>query len=283
MPVAGLGSRFLPATKSTPKEMLPVVDKPLVAYAVEEAVKSGITRFVFITSRHKKSLEDYFDNNPEMELELAIAQKASLLEVLKQTRPQGVEFVFIRQPAPRGSGDAIWRAFRSVGKNPFGVMLPDELLVQNSSGPDMRQLMDVFNATGGKNVVGVQRVENPQNYGIVSIKDKLPGLNAWPVNKIVEKPKNNPPSDLGAVGRYVFNAQFWEHLSNNQHVGHGAEICLTDAMAAACTENDMVAALLDSKRFDCGSKQGYLQATVTLALERADLGPEFKEFLKAVL
>lgn len=284
LPVAGLGSRFLPATKSMPKEMLPVVDKPLVAYAVEEAVRAGIRTFVFVTSRHKKSLEDYFDDHPEMAQELAAAQKADLQEVLAQTRPAHCQFYFVRQTEPRGTGDALFRAQALVQDQPFAVLFPDELMLEAPGNAGaLSELVQAFEATGGKSVLGVVDVpaEQTRAYGIVE-----PGrwLNADRCEAlgIVEKPKNQPPSTLATVGRYIFSAGFMQRLAVIQDQLHGREVFMTDAIAAACAAGDVVAQRMSAERFDCGSKQGYLQAQLAFALRRPELADELKAYLHKV-
>lgn len=281
MPIAGLGSRFLPATKSIPKEMLPVVDRPLIAYAVEEALQAGIREFVFVTSRSKKALEDYFDVNPEMQAELEAAGKEDLLKELRQTVCSSASYIFLRQPQPRGTGDALWRAHPVVGERPFGVMFPDELLLAKDGLPNaMTQLVRAYE-THGKGAIGVMPVQNPSAYGVVALAEAL-APNCSLVEGIVEKPKVNPPSNLAAVGRYVFAGGFMRHLGAIQDRVHGREVYLTDAIELACKERTMSCVTLQAQRFDCGSKLGYAQANLALALAREDFGEELCQYALAL-
>lgn len=282
LPVAGLGSRFLPATKSVPKEMLPVVDKPLVAYAVEEALQAGVREFVFVTSRHKKALEDYFDDHPEMQAELEAAGKAALLQELRQTRCAGASYYFVRQTEPRGTGDAVWRAQALVGSRAFAVLFPDELLVAPVGDPSALQQLVQAHARDGRGALGVLPVNNPQDYGVVELAGPLQGHQAQ-VRHIVEKPKEKAPSNLAVVGRYVFAAGFMGHLERIQNTMHGREVYLTDAIEAACAQGQMNAVELRAQRFDCGSKLGYAQANVALALARPELDGPLRAYLTQLL
>lgn len=283
LPVAGLGTRFLPATKSIAKEMLPVVDKPLVAYAVEEALRAGIRTFVFITSRHKKSIEDYFDEHPEMASELEAAGKEHLLEVLSQTLPRNATFLFQRQWAPNGTADAVYRAQPVVRDAPFAVLFPDELMVDRGV-PALGELIEVYAKTEGKSVIGVVEVpkhETP-SYGILKPGCAI-GTGVFNVEGIVEKPKYDPPSNYAAIGRYVFSAGFMREVYAVHQVLHGRETCLTDAVERAAQQDRVVAKVITARRFDCGSKQGYMQAACAIALQRADLGPGLETFLRKEL
>lgn len=281
-PVAGLGTRFLPATKSIPKEMLPVVDKPLMAYALEEAYRAGIRQFVFVTSRHKKALEDYFDDHPEMQEELEAAGKAELLDVLKQTRPRDASFFFTRQNQPRGTGHALYCAEPLVREQAFAVLFPDELMVDEGQ-PALGELVSAYARTGFS-VLGVMDVpvEQTRSYGIVVPSETL-DTDLVLASGIVEKPKSNPPSRLATVGRYVFAPGFMQRLAAIQDIVHGREVYMTDAIQAAAEAGQVVAKTMSAQRFDCGSKQGYLQANAYLAMRHPELGPEFREFVSVAL
>lgn len=283
LPVAGLGSRFLPATKSVPKEMLPVVDKPLVAYAVEEALQAGVREFVFVTSRHKKALEDYFDDHPEMQAELEAAGKAALLQELRQTRCADASYHFVRQTEPRGTGDAVWRAKAVVGERPFAVLFPDELLVAPAGEWSALQQLERAHARFGLGALGVLPVDNPQDYGVVELDGPLDASGLAHVRHIVEKPKGVAPSNLAVVGRYVFAAGFMTHLERIQQTLHGREVYLTDAIEAACARGQMNVVQLQAQRFDCGSKLGYAQANIALALARPELGAPLRAYLSQIL
>lgn len=262
-PVAGLGTRFLPATKAMPKEMLPIVDKPLIQYAVEEAAAAGITDMIFITGRHKRAIEDHFDSAPELERDLKVKGKSALLSTLKSVVPPGINFIFIRQPEPLGLGHAVLCAEPVVGDEPFAVILADDLI--DAETPAIRQLMSARQKNGGGNVLAVQTVprEMTNQYGIVEVKD---GSSAGPViSSIVEKPEPQvAPSTMAVIGRYVLEPQIFESL---RHVdrGAGGEIQLTDGIAKVIPQGQTLACLYDGERFDCGSKQGFLNATVHYA------------------
>jgi UTP--glucose-1-phosphate uridylyltransferase len=285
LPVAGLGTRFLPATKSIPKEMLPVVDRPLVAYAVEDAYRAGIRTFVFITSRSKKAVEDFFDRNNEVHAELEAAGKHELLEVLRRSCPPDANFVFVRQPQPRGLGHAVYCAEPIVRDEPFAVLLPDELMVSEPwQSSATQELVSAFNRTGA-DTIGVIRVpkEATKQYGIVAPKIDLGSIGAdgFELADMVEKPTQNAPSQYAAIGRYVFGRGFMCRLAHLE-AGQGGEIQLTDAIALKARSGGPVRALpLKATRFDCGSKLGFLQATVHMALAREDLGPAFQAWLES--
>jgi len=262
-PVAGLGTRFLPATKAMPKEMLPVVDKPLIQYAVEEAAKAGIRQMIFITGRHKRSIEDHFDRAPELEAELAAKGKQDLLEIVKDISPDTDVFIYIRQSEPLGLGHAVLCAEAAVGDEPFAVILADDLI--DAEQPVMGQLMQARAARGGGNVVAVEDVprENTGSYGIVSaerVDDRTSR-----VTHIVEKPKPaEAPSTLAVLGRYVLEPGIFDHLRTIPR-GSGGEIQLTDAIARMVPDGSTYAYRYAGRRFDCGSKQGFLDATVHYA------------------
>lgn len=279
-PVAGLGTRFLPATKAQPKEMLPVVDKPLIQYAVEEAVAAGITDLVFITGRNKRAIEDHFDTAFELEAELAAARKTDLLDVLQNTIPRNINCIYIRQHAPLGLGHAVLCARPVIGNEPFAVLLADDLMdVDAGKSPVLAQMTDVY-AQEGSSILAVQEVArvDTRQYGIVSVTPYKPGLER--VSGIVEKPApEKAPSTLAVVGRYVLNNRIFDHLEGIGK-GAGGEIQLTDGIEALMREEQVLAYRYDGRRFDCGSKFGYLQATVDMGLKHPELGPAFAKFLE---
>lgn len=278
-PVAGLGTRFLPATKATPKEMMPVVDKPLIQYAVEEAYAAGITEMIFVTGRHKRAIEDHFDTAYELESSLEAANKKALLEVVRSVKPADVQCVFVRQPVANGLGAAVLCAERLVGNEPFAVLLADDLLV--GQPPVMAQMVDVH-SRHGRSVLATEEVprEHTRRYGIVSGQEILPGLTS--LTGIVEKPApEDAPSTQAVVGRYVLSPRVFHHLRQVQP-GAGSEIQLTDGIAALLAEEAVYAYRYDGRRFDCGSKQGYLEATVQLGLEHPEVGASLAEYLRTL-
>ena len=279
-PVAGLGTRFLPATKAQPKEMLPVVDKPLIQYAVEEAVAAGITEMVFITGRNKRAIEDHFDSANELELELEAGGKTALLEILRNVVPKDIHCIYMRQPAPLGLGHAVLCARPVVGTEPFAVLLADDLMdVEAGRKPVLAQMLDAYSSESAS-ILAVQDVprEETRQYGIVSAhpyKDRLEL-----VAGIVEKPlPEQAPSTLGVVGRYVLNNSIFDYL---ERIGRGAggEIQLTDGIAQLMHHERVMAYRFDGRRYDCGSKLGYLQATVAMALKHPEMGPAFAHYLE---
>lgn len=267
-PVAGLGTRFLPATKATPKEMLPVVDKPLIQYAVEEAAEAGIETFVFVTGRGKTAIEDHFDMNYELESVLKERGDDRKLNSVTDFRPNSGEIVYVRQVRPEGLGHAVWCARHAIGDDSFAVILADDLLLP--SGLALRSMIEEHERTGA-NVVLVQDVDpaDTGKYGIVT-----PGGatdTATVVSDIVEKPSpEDAPSTLGVIGRYVFHRSMMDELASTGR-GTGDEIQLTDAMAASLSSRPLHAVTNPGRRYDCGTKLGMLEATVTVALERDDL------------
>jgi UTP--glucose-1-phosphate uridylyltransferase len=280
-PVAGLGTRFLPATKASPKEMLPVVDKPLIQYAVEEAAAAGITEMIFITGRGKRSIEDHFDKAYELEAELSARGKHVLLEAVQDAIPKGINCVYIRQAEPLGLGHAVLCARSVVGDEPFAVLLADDLMQPGSDGvPVLRQMVDVY-AKHHSSVLAVQEVprEETSSYGIVSCRPW--GDRTARITGIVEKPKpEDAPSTLAVVGRYVLTPLVFEHLAATAP-GAGGEIQLTDALALLIKDEPVLAYEFVGTRYDCGSKIGYLQASVELALRHPEVGPDFEKFLRS--
>jgi UTP--glucose-1-phosphate uridylyltransferase len=275
-PVAGLGTRFLPATKASPKEMLPIVDKPLIQYAVEEAVAAGITDLIFITGRGKRAIEDHFDKAYELEAELQAHGKNKLLEEVRGLLPEGVRCAYIRQAEALGLGHAVLCARHLVGDEPFAVILADDLI--DAQVPVMKQMTEVHAKNGGS-VIAVQDVprEDTASYGIVSAQKVSPGLSR--INDMVEKPKpEEAPSTLGVVGRYILSPQIFHYLEN-QRPGAGREIQLTDAIARLLRDEPVLAYEFEGRRYDCGSKLGYLQATVNYALKHPELAADFREFI----
>ncbi len=279
-PVAGRGTRFLPATKASPKEMLPVVDKPLIQYAVEEALSAGATQLVFVTGSSKRAIEDHFDSAPELEAALAEQGKLELLEALRSIVPSNATCIYIRQPAPLGLGHAVLCARPVVGDEPFFIHLADDLI--DAKVPCLKQMAAVYAERGGS-VLGVQTVErkDTDKYGIVAaeaITERLSRITA-----MVEKPKpEDAPSTLAVVGRYLLSPRVFDKLAT---VGRGAggEIQLTDGIAALLLEETVYAYAFEGKRFDCGSKLGYLEATVEYGLKHPQLGEPFIQILTKLL
>jgi UTP--glucose-1-phosphate uridylyltransferase len=278
-PVAGRGTRFLPATKASPKEMLPVVDKPLIQYAVEEALAAGARRLVFITGASKRAIEDHFDSDQELELLLQQQGRSDLLNQLRSVLPSYASCIYIRQPAPLGLGHAVLCAQPAVGNEPFFVHLADDLI--RSEVACLAQMAQVYEAKRAS-VLGVQSVprQDTEKYGIVAVE--ADGSPTSRVRRIVEKPKPAvAPSTLAVVGRYVLSPAIFEHL---ERIGQGAggEIQLTDGIAALMREEAVYAYRFEGKRYDCGSKLGYLQATVEYALGHPQLGRDFRRYLRAL-
>jgi UTP--glucose-1-phosphate uridylyltransferase len=278
-PVAGLGTRFLPATKASPKEMLPIVDKPLIQYAVEEAVAAGITDLIFVTGRAKRAIEDHFDKAYELEAELQAKGKTKLLKETRELLPEGVTCVYVRQAEALGLGHAVLCARHLVGNEPFAVILADDLI--DAHVPAMKQMVQVQAKHGGS-VIAVQNVarEDTSSYGIVSVEKVSAGLSR--ITNIVEKPKpEDAPSTLGVVGRYVLSPRIF-HFLENLRPGTGREIQLTDAISRLLREENVMAYEFQGQRYDCGSKLGYLQATVNYALKHPELAAEFRAFLASL-
>jgi UTP--glucose-1-phosphate uridylyltransferase len=275
-PVAGRGTRFLPATKASPKEMLPVVDKPLIQYAVEEALAAGARRLVFVTGASKRAIEDHFDSDAELERMLLAQGKSDLAQQMKSVLPSYATCIYIRQPAPLGLGHAVLCALPAVGDEPFFVHLADDLIT--AEVPCLRQMAQVF-ADQGASVLGVEDVpaNETDKYGIVATDD--PRARVSKVKRIVEKPKPAvAPSTLAVVGRYVLTPGVFERLATIGK-GTGGEIQLTDGIADLMREEAVLAYRFEGKRYDCGNKLGYLQATVEHALADPQLGPAFAAYL----
>ena len=275
-PVAGLGRRFLPLTKASPKEMLPIVDKPLIQYAVEEAAAAGITEMIFITGRTKRSIEDHFDRDLELEHELAEQGKRELLESVKSILPRNCHCIYIRQPEALGLGHAVLCAQPVVDDQPFAVLLADDLI--DAQPPTMARMTARF-ATEGCCILGVEDVPREQSgsYGIVSPAD--PKAEVTQIHAIVEKPApKDAPSTLAVVGRYVLTPAIFGLLAAAKP-GSGGEIQLTDAISALLTRERVLAMRLGGIRYDCGTKLGYLKATVELGLRHPEVGKEFAGFL----
>lgn len=278
-PVAGMGTRFLPATKASPKEMLPIVDKPLIQYAVEEAVAAGCTELVFITGRNKRCIEDHFDKAYELETELAYRNQNKLLDFVQDILPPNVTCLYIRQPAALGLGHAVLCSRAAVGKEAFAVVLADDLI--DAQPGALSQMMNAYYRTGC-NVLGVENVDPQQTgaYGIVEINHQ----NDFDfVKSIVEKPHpDEAPSHLGVVGRYILSARIFDFLTNLP-LGAGGEIQLTDAIARLLTEQKMIAYAFAGRRYDCGDKLGYLEATVAYGMKHPLVGEDFKKLLQRMV
>ena len=279
-PVAGLGTRFLPATKASPKEMLPVVDKPLIQYAVEEAYAAGIRHMIFVTGRSKRAIEDHFDTAYELEAELEAAGKKELLDLVRSIQPSDMDCAFVRQPRSLGLGHAVLCAEPLVGKEPFAVLLADDLMVGPQGGqPVLAQMATAFRKQG-RSVIAVQEVPEDQvhKYGIVA--GEPAGGPLIRIQRIVEKPKAaEAPSRMGVAGRYILTPSVFDEI-RNQPRGVGGEIQLTDGIARLMNNEAVYAFQYEGKRYDCGSKEGFLEATVELALQHPQVGKHFREYLK---
>lgn len=280
-PVAGLGTRFLPATKSIPKEIMTLVDRPLIQYAIDEARAAGITEFIFVTSRGKSALEDYFDHAPELESALRNAGKTQLLQALETTNMDSGAIAYIRQHRPLGLGHAVWCGRRLIGNEPFAVILPDDVIAAEK--PCLAQMIEAFEETGG-NVVAAMEVppEKASSYGVLDIAEDMGSLVS--VKGMVEKPKaSEAPSNLAVIGRYILSPRVMQHLDRIKS-GAGGEIQLTDAIATEIRNGAAVYGFrFRGQRFDCGSKAGFLQATVAFGLSRDDLRDEFGQFLQEMM
>ncbi len=278
-PVAGLGTRFLPATKAQPKEMLPVVDKPLIQYAVEEAYAAGVREMIFVTGRHKRPIEDHFDMTFELEVALQQANKQELLDVVRSVKPDDMECIYVRQAQALGLGHAVLCAQRLIGNEPFAVLLADDLMVGEK--PILQQMAEQF-AEWRASIIAVQEVpaEHTRRYGIVAgteVNERL-----MDINRIVEKPApEDAPSRLGVAGRYILTPGVLREIAN-QPRGVGGEIQLTDGIAGLLRREKVFAYRYEGRRYDCGSKEGFLEANVELALAHPQLGPGFRQYLQSL-
>jgi len=278
-PVAGLGTRFLPATKAQPKEMLPVVDKPLIQYAVEEAYAAGVREMIFVTGRHKRPIEDHFDMTFELEVALEQAGKQELLDIVRSVKPDDMECIYVRQAQALGLGHAVLCGQRLVGNEPFAILLADDLMV--GSPPVLKQMVDQF-AEWRASIIAVQEVpaEHTRRYGIVAgnaVNDRL-----MDIQRIVEKPAPEAaPSRLGVAGRYILTPGVFHEIAS-QPRGVGGEIQLTDGIASLLRREKVFAYRYEGRRYDCGSKEGFLEANVELALKHPVLGPGFRDWIKTL-
>lgn len=281
-PVAGLGTRFLPATKASPKEMLPIVDKPLIQYAVEEAIEAGIEQMIFVTSDRKRAIEDHFDKNLELERELKAKGKYKLLDMVRYIVPDGVSCIYIRQPEALGLGHAVLCALPAVGAEPFAVILADDLIDGGEHGclSQMAALYEKKEAA----ILALEEVplEETSKYGIIAPSASPVYEGVYKVENIVEKPApNDAPSCHAVVGRYIFPATIFEYLRDTPR-GAGGEIQLTDAIAAMLKDHPVLGYRFQGVRYDCGSKLGYLQATTNLALQHPNLRDAYRQFLRSI-
>jgi UTP--glucose-1-phosphate uridylyltransferase len=279
-PVAGMGTRFLPATKANPKEMLPIVDKPLIQYAVEEAVACGITELIFVTSSSKRAIEDHFDTNFELESKLTNNGKQELLNIVRGILPKGVSCAYIRQPEALGLGHAVLCAKPIIADEPFAVLLADDL-IEGDHQNCLQQMADIYQETH-QSVIAVQQIphEETDKYGIIA-GDGISN-NIIKIKSIIEKPAiNDAPSNLGVVGRYIFTPAIFDFLERTP-AGRSGEIQLTDAIARLLLQEPVRALRFRGKRYDCGTKLGYLEATVAYALKHTELATEFKRYLQNI-
>jgi UTP--glucose-1-phosphate uridylyltransferase len=279
-PVAGLGTRFLPATKAMPKEMLTVVDRPLIQIVVDEAREAGIEHLIFVTGRNKGVIEDHFDKQYELETTLRKRGKSESLSILEQDLPGAGQTSFTRQQEPLGLGHAIWCARNIVGNEPFAVLLPDMII--NASPSCMKQMVDVYHQRGGGNVIAVEEAAADQlnRYGVVGPTDWKD--NHFTINAMVEKPKSNPPSNLIISGRYILQPEIFTEIEK-QEPGSGGEIQITDAMIRLMEHQPFHGLKFTGTTYDCGDKLGFLAANVAYALERSDLGPGFRQVLQEII
>ncbi|MCC5965999.1 MAG: UTP--glucose-1-phosphate uridylyltransferase [Natronohydrobacter sp.] len=280
-PVAGMGTRFLPATKSVPKEIMTLVDRPLIQYAIDEARAAGITEFIFVTSRGKGALEDYFDRAPDLEATLKAKGKTELLELVQATNMDSGAIAYVRQNQALGLGHAVWCARHLIGDEPFAVLLPDDVIAADK--PCLAQMVDAYAETGGNMIAAMEVApEMASSYGIMDVPPSIGRV--LPMQGMVEKPApGTQPSNLAAIGRYILSPDVMRHLGDIKP-GVGGEIQLTDAIAREIAEKRNVYGYrFDGHRYDCGSKAGFLQATVAFGLARAELGPELERFLSDMM
>lgn len=276
-PVAGMGTRFLPATKSVPKEIMTLVDRPLVQYAIDEARAAGIKEFIFVTARGKSALEDYFDHSPQLEQSLLASGKTDLLEVLKSTDMDSGQVAYMRQHRPLGLGHAVWCARRLIGDEPFAVMLPDDVIAGDV--PCLQQMVEAYQETGGNMVAAMEvPADQTSSYGVLDLGEQ--NGRTLHVKGMVEKPKaGTAPSNLAVIGRYILSPKVFASL-DSQERGAGGEIQLTDAIAKQIDGEGVFGYRFDGTRFDCGSKAGFLQATVAFGLSRPDLRDDLLSFIQ---
>lgn len=280
-PVAGMGTRFLPATKSVPKEIMTLVDKPLIQYAIDEARAAGITEFIFVTSRGKGALEDYFDLAPNLEEELRRKGKTDILKMLEDTNMDSGVIAYIRQHKALGLGHAVWCARRLIGDQPFAVILPDDVI--SAEKPCLQQMVEAYEETGGNMVAAMEVApEKTSSYGILDVENT--DGNLLEVRGMVEKPNvEDSPSNLAVIGRYILAPTVLKNLDQMKQ-GAGGEIQLTDAIAADLEQNRKVYGYrFEGQRFDCGSKSGFLQASVAYGLARPDLRDDLAAYLKSIV
>jgi UTP--glucose-1-phosphate uridylyltransferase len=275
-PVAGMGTRFLPATKAIPKEIMTLVDRPLIQYAIDEARAAGIKEFIFVTARGKSALEDYFDHSPELESALRRAGKDELLEILRDTNMDSGAIAYVRQNRALGLGHAVWCAKRLIGNEPFAVLLPDDVIAADK--PVLQQMIEAYEQTGGNMVAAMEvPMEKTSSYGVLDVAEDMGSI--LHVKGMVEKPKTDAPSNLAVIGRYILTPKILTNL-NRMRQGAGGEIQLTDAIAEeAGTPGNVFGFRFRGTRYDCGSKPGFLQATVAFGLSRPDLREEFSAYL----
>ena len=283
-PVAGMGTRFLPATKSIPKEIMTLVDRPLIQYAIDEARAAGIKEFIFVTSRGKSALEDYFDHSPELENTLRKAGKEDLLEILKATYMDSGAIAYVRQNRPMGLGHAVWCARRLIGNEPFAVLLPDDVIAAEK--PCLQQMMEAYEETGG-NMVAAMEVSpaRASSYGVLDIGEDMGAI--VKAKGMVEKPKaGEAPSNLAVIGRYILSPKVLTNL-NKMKQGAGGEIQLTDALAIAARDpqkyGGVVGVVFSGERYDAGDKLEYLKATIQLAVKRRELGADLLAWMKTFI
>lgn len=279
-PVAGMGTRFLPATKSIPKEIMTLVDRPLIQYAIDEARAAGIKEFIFVTSKGKSALEDYFDHSPELESTLRKAGKDDLLEILKETNMDSGAIAYLRQNRPMGLGHAVWCARRLIGDEPFAVLLPDDVIAAEK--PCLQQMIEAYEQTGGNMVAAMEVAPaKTSSYGILDIAEDMGAI--VQAKGMVEKPKAaDAPSNLAVIGRYILQPKVLNNL-NKLKQGAGGEIQLTDAIAEETRDGKVYGYRFRGQRYDCGSKSGFLQATVAFGLARPDLRDEFGTYLQDLM
>ena len=280
LPVAGLGTRFLPATKAIPKEMLPIVDKPLIQYAVEEAIEVGINEIIFITSPDKFSIKNHFKKNKNLESQLKKSNKIEILDKLNSSIFSKVKFYYINQYDQKGLGHAILQAESIIKKSPFAVLLPDDLFI--SSKPCLGQLIDIYN-NKKSSVISVNRINkaNIHKYGVIKKGDEVDGI--IKIDDIVEKPSSNEaPSDLAVCGRYILNGSIFDHLKVTEQDKTG-EIQLTDAIKSLLSQEEIFASIFDGKKYDCGSKEGFIHANIALALEDKSIAETIKTIIKEIV